>query len=102
MEKLTETELEQTAGGQVVIYDEASRRTMRIICPKCTSRNLEFKDYIFDNNYNAVKEGKFVFPGKKFIRFLGVDAERYIMTCRDCGYTGDPRTFKIEYVSKDF
>jgi predicted nucleic-acid-binding Zn-ribbon protein len=100
--KLSETDEELTCGGQIVIYDDGTRRTMRMICPKCFSRNLEFVKNRIDIDDNIAKEGTFDLTAKNAVNFYGRNDDRYRITCRDCGYTDYAKTFKNEYVVKGF
>ena len=98
--KLTETEAEQVAGGEILLYNEGTRRTWRFICPKCQSRNLEFPFDKLDHNYNMIREGYLELSARDYLRFIDEDDYRYEMICRDCGYRGYANSFKGEYVRR--
>jgi predicted nucleic-acid-binding Zn-ribbon protein len=94
--KLTETEEALTSGGQIIVYDDGTRRTMRMICPKCFSRNLEFVNNRIDIDDNITKEGTFGLTAKNAVAFYGHNDDRCRITCRDCGYTDYAKNFKAE------
>ena len=96
--KLTETEEELTAGGQIIVYDEPTHRAARMVCPKCFSRNLEFVECGVDIYDNITKEGTFYLRNRNAMAFYCQNDDRYRITCRDCGYTDYAKTFKNEYV----
>jgi hypothetical protein len=94
--KLAESEEELTAGGEVIVYDEPTRRASQMVCPKCFSRNLEFARYMFDIDNNITKEGTFYLKKRNAMAFYCQDDDRFKMTCRDCGYTDYAKNFKNE------
>ena len=69
---------------------------MRMICPKCFSRNLEFVKNRIDIYDNIAKEGTFYLRKRNAMAFYCRDDDRFRMTCRDCGYTDYAKNFKNE------
>ena len=83
--KLTDAEVEQTTGGELIFIVKEFNDTSIVCCNKCGSKNVHLRVPMRDVNGNLASDGTLTVDFRSIMDYRYSGNPQYETVCEDCG-----------------